>query len=139
LIKNTQLFFIKKIYLYVYTNKKGKDMSDDELNNYIKDTNRYIPGNPKKCNLIMGEDCGNSGINYTDETVSYTRWKNAMVKIGAECPGNSSFYPICTTGCYRNPSSGLNLLDPGNCLDPEEKYIRKICKEHPELCQLELF
>ena len=120
----------------IYTNK-GKDMSDDELNNYIKDINRYIPGNTNKCNLIMGEDCGNSGRNYTDETVSYTRWKNAMVKIGAKCPGNSGFYPICTTGCYRNV--GLSLFDPGNCLDPEEKYIRKICQEHPELCQIDLF
>jgi hypothetical protein len=108
----------------IYTNK-GKDMSDDEFNNYIKDLNRYIPGYTK-CNLIMGEDCGNSSGNYKDKTVSYTRWQNAMNKIGAKCPGNSIFDPTCTTGCYGFPSKGLEnipfirLFDSGYCLDPEE-------------------
>ena len=117
--------FITNIVLInkIYTNKKGKDMSDDELNNYMKDLIRYIPGDANKCNRVMGEDCGNSSGD-KDQTVIYTRWKNAMGKIGAKCPGNSIFNPKCTTGCYGHTQPGLEgipfirLLDSAYCLDP---------------------
>jgi hypothetical protein len=84
----------------------------------------YIPGFNTKCNIIMGEGCGNSSGNYTDKTVNYTRWQNAMNKIGAKCPGNSIFNPKCTTGCYGHTQPGLEdipfirLLDSAYCLDP---------------------
>jgi hypothetical protein len=108
----------------IYTNK-GKDMSDDELNIYIKDINRYIPGYTK-CNIIMGEGCGNSSRKDTDQTVNYTRWLNAMNKIGAQCPGNrSEFDPKCTTGCFTYPKNDVIDSIPiartaihGYCLDP---------------------
>ena len=108
----------------IYSNKKGKDMSDDELNMYLKDLNRYSLSN--KCNLVMGEGCGNSSGGQDDQTVSYTRWKNAMDNIGAICPGKRSrFDPKCTTGCYALPSNDVlnsipfaRLFDSGYCLDP---------------------
>jgi hypothetical protein len=99
----------------VYENKKGKDMLDDQLKNYITDINKYAPYY-RTCNFIMGEGCGNGGENYTNETISFTRWKNTMKSIGIKCPGERmKFEPICTTGCFQITDSGYDLFDGGRC------------------------
>ena len=96
----------------IYNNKKGKDMSDDEMKNYISDIVTYT-GGTLFCDKIMGADCKGT-------TDIFNKWMNAMMANNIKCPESyldeygtegvltyGKFSSKCSSGCIQETIGGV--------------------------------
>ena len=86
-----------KLIQQIYNNKKGKDMSDDEMKNYISDIVTYTRGT-LFCDKIMGADC-------KDTTDIFNKWMNAMMANKIKCPESYLEDGLLTTGRFSSKCS----------------------------------